>query len=206
MKRRLLLFPLLLWACSLQSPKYEFSSWTQTGDTQEKSQKTDPESERTWIETEGKKVLSSLATKDMKSFVNLIHEEQGVRFSAYWNFEQDDLILRKNAILTETETPLKWGYYAGNGEEITLSIPEYFSTFVYSHDFLNAPEVLINTTTDRGGIIVNIEETFPDAAYVEYFFPGFEAQYEGMDWVGLFLIFDKKSKKLIGIAHEERTS
>jgi hypothetical protein len=42
---------------------------------------------------------------------------------------------------------------------------------------------------------------------VEYYFPGFEAQYEGMDWKSLRLVFEQHqgSWKLVGIIHNEWT-
>lgn len=204
MKRWILVLLLFLSACSVpprQAPQY-LGSWTseQQGNLQEEDIPT-----TSWLQLEAEKVLTALAENNFQDLAVLIDTEQWVRFSPYGDFGTWDRILKPEDLIKEDNAVYTWGNYAGNGEPIELSKAAYFEQFVYPVDFLHAPEVLINTITDRGGVIVNIEEAFPNAEYIQYFFPGFREELAGMDREGLYLIFDKKTKKLIGIAHEVRT-
>ena len=82
-------------------------------------------------------------------------------------------------------------YYAGSGEPIQLSFPDYYAKFVYDVDYANAPQVSLNHRLSTGNSIDNSAEFYPGAMVVEYYFPGFDPQYGGMDWRSLRLIFSE---------------
>jgi hypothetical protein len=90
---------------------------------------------------------------------------------------------------------------------IDLTISAYFQKFVYDVDFLNAPEKYENQKFDRGNIINNAFDIYSGKQLFEYYFSGFDAQYEGMDRRSLILVFDQENNewKLIGIIHNQRT-
>ncbi len=157
------------------------------------------------IEKHAQGILQALKNRDMLTLATYIDAEKGLRLTPYGNISDEDVILSKEELISETDEVRTRGTYVWSGEPIELTKKEYFDTFVYNADYLNAPEVIENKTIDRGSMIVNIEERYPNAEYREYFFPWFNPEYAGMDWEGLFLIFDHESSALLGLAHEEWT-
>jgi hypothetical protein len=72
---------------------------------------------------------------------------------------------------------------------------------------MNAPEKYENQKFDRGNIINNAFDVYNGKQLFEYYFSGFDAQYEGMDRKSLILVFDQENNewKLIGVIHNQRT-
>lgn len=99
------------------------------------------------------------------------------------------------------------GAYDGSGQPIDLSIGQYFEKFVNDADYAAAPEVLYNQSIQRGNTINNIAQAYADRQWVEFYFSGFDAQYEGMDRKSLTLVFGQVNDEryLIGIVHGSRT-
>ena len=56
-------------------------------------------------------------------------------------------------------------------------------------------------------MLENQFEIYDNPIVVEYYFPGFNPEYEGMDWKSLRLVFEKyeDSWKLVGIIHNQWT-
>jgi hypothetical protein len=55
-------------------------------------------------------------------------------------------------------------------------------------------------------VIDNVQQVYPGASVVEYHFPGFDDQYEGMDWRSLRLVLaqnDNAEWTLYGVIHDE---
>jgi hypothetical protein len=100
-----------------------------------------------------------------------------------------------------------WGIYDGSGEPIELTVAEYFDKFVYNADYLNAPQVGINSILYSGNSLENVTEAFPEASFVEYHFKGFDPQYEGLDWCSLKVVAEKLNGewKLIALIHSQWT-
>lgn len=139
-----------------------------------------------------------------------VHPDKGVRFTPYtYVSTEHDVVFYPEAArnLFSDENQYLWGSYDGTGWDILLTPAEYYDRFVYSHDFANAPQVGYNEFLSFGNMLENQFEVYPDAVIVEYYFPGFEAQYEGMDWKSLRLVFEQHqgSWKLVGIIHNEWT-
>lgn len=88
-----------------------------------------------------------------------------------------------------------------------LTIGQYFKKFVYDVDFLKAPLVSFNEYHSQGTDLNNIEDFYPGCKIVEFFFPGFDEKFGGMDFRGLRLVFKPYKKKfyLIAIVHDEWT-
>jgi len=148
----------------------------------------------------------ALKNKDMDT-LSAMASESGVRFSPYSNINKtsdvvlEPIVLQNAYILSRT---FVWGSYDGSGEPIDLPYGQYYDKFVYDKDFLNASQIKFNEIIGQGNTINNLKESYPDAEFVEYHFPGFDAQYEGMDWESLRLVFEKKDGNyyLIGIVHD----
>ena len=56
-------------------------------------------------------------------------------------------------------------------------------------------------------MIENQFEIYDNAIVVEYYFPGFNPDYAGMDWESLRLVFEQYENdwKLVGIIHNQWT-
>ena len=78
---------------------------------------------------------------------------------------------------------------------------------MYDADFLNAPEISLNKTVSKGNSLNNIDSVYKNCVYTEFYFPGFDKKYEGMDWKSLKLVFKKANNNfyLIAIVHDQWT-
>lgn len=100
-----------------------------------------------------------------------------------------------------------WGHYDGTGDEIRLTPSEYYGRFIYSEDFKNAPQVGYNEVLSFGNMLENQFEVYESPIVVEYYFPGFDPDYEGLDWKSLRLVFEQYEDdwKLVGIIYNQWT-
>jgi len=153
--------------------------------------------------------VQTLKNQDFVSLSGFIHPYDGVRFSPYAYVKDSDQVFSADEIMNIlSDTGIyTWGAYSGTGESINLSFPEYYSKFIYDQDFTNAPKVALNQRLSAGNSIDNSTEFYPGAMIVEYYFPGFDPQYSGMDWRSLRLVFseDNGTWYLVGIIHDEWT-
>lgn len=165
--------------------------------------------EKTSALTTAKKILQLIKNNDFKSLAKFIWP-QGIRFSPYTYVNKEtDKILSKDEILNWKDSSqifIRWTY-DGSWEPIQLSIKEYFKKFVYDSDFLNAPEIIQNQEIMRGNMINNIFDIYTGKYIIEFYIPGTDPKYEGMDWKSLFLVLEKIEEKrfLIWIIHNQRT-
>jgi hypothetical protein len=122
---------------------------------------------------------------------------------------EKDLVFSSEEIkhINDSDKVYTWGAYDGSGEPIKLTFEEYLSAFVYDKDFLNAEYVGYDEYIGQGNTINNIFDVYPDGKLLEYYFSGFEPEYEGIDWESLKLIFEEKdgSWYLVGIVHDQWT-
>lgn len=160
-----------------------------------------------------KSILALMKAKDYKALAEYIHPDEGILFAPYGfidtagnrRFSKASFL----AVVSDPKkTPLNWGRYDGSGLPIDLSWEEYEKKFVYSADFLNAPEFSVNSLKSRGNSVNNIDQLFSGHRYTESYFPGFEEKYAGLDWASLRLVFKQKDGKLwlVGIVHDQWTS
>lgn len=164
------------------------------------------------IEERALDVLTAIKNYDMEKLAGTIHPDNGVRFSPYGCVDVDnDLVFTAEEVknlATDSKTYL-WGYYDGSGEPITLKFPDYYKKFVYDADFVNAEQVGYNKALGYGNSVNknNSFEVYKNSIIVEYYFSGFEPEYEGMDWMSLRLVFEKKDNTwyLAGIIHDQWT-
>jgi hypothetical protein len=159
-----------------------------------------------------KEILTAVKNKDYKKFASFIDSGEGIRLSPYGYIDTaNDKTFTTQQFLNythdEKNVKFTWGVYDGNGEKIVLTIDEYFKKFVYDVDFLNAPQINLNKTVSAGNSLNNIESVYKNYVYVEFYFPGFDKKYEGMDWRSLKLVFKKANDKLnlIAIIHDQWT-
>ena len=154
-------------------------------------------------------VILLLKNQDMTGLAAYTHRVRGIRFSPYSAIQPDDLVFFKDEIagLMDDPTVYHWGIYDGSGLDMDLTFAGYFAEFVYDVDFASAPQVAVNQRLGQGNTIDNSAEVYPGEMIVEYHFPGFDPQYDGMDWRSLRLVFRycQGNYDLIGIIHDEWT-
>lgn len=162
------------------------------------------------IERRAKDVILAIKNKDMSKLATFIHSEKGVRFSpySYVNRNSDRVFYRPQIrkLLTENKKYV-WGTYPGSGKPIQMTPRQYFNSFVNDQDFANAKQIGYNQVLGRGNSRNNSFEVYPKAIIVEYYFPGFDPKYKGMDWKSLRLVFEEKGNNwyLVGIIHDQWT-
>jgi hypothetical protein len=158
-----------------------------------------------------KQVLTSLKSKDYKTFAGFIHPTEGVRFSPYTFVDTArDLVFKAAAFEQKMaqKKKINWGPYSAGEEDIEMTGAEYFATFVYNADFLNAERQALNDFIGGGTTTNNIKEIYPNCPFTEGYFSGFEKKFDGMDWCSLRLVFKKYLDKyyLIGVVHDNWTT
>ncbi|NLT95156.1 MAG: hypothetical protein GXW85_06410 [Clostridia bacterium] len=169
-----------------------------------------PEIAEEIIKDTAEKVIRALHDKNMKSLADFVHPAKGLRFTPYTHVSlENDLVFTKDEIenFLKDDKEYLWGFYDGTGFEIKLTPAGYYEEFIYSEDFVNAEEIGYNTVLSTGNMQENQFEAYENPIVVEYYFPGFNPEYQGMDWKSLRLVFEEHEKKwfLVGIIHNQWT-
>ena len=155
-------------------------------------------------------VVSALKDKDMTRLSTYVDPQLGLRFSPYAAVKDTDLVfpLETVAGLMSDSTVFTWGAYQATGEPIELTFADYYAKFIYDVDFTNAPQVALNHRLGVSTTLDNSHEFYTNAMIVEYYFPGFDPQLEGMDWRSLRLVFQQSNDTwyLVGIIHDQWTT
>ena len=100
-----------------------------------------------------------------------------------------------------------WGTQDESEVPIRLTLRRYFEQYVYNKDYARAPQIAYNTISRGGNSINTLLETYPQAILVSYYFPPSNSPNTGMDWGGLWLVYERQGNEwyLVGIAHDEWT-
>lgn len=159
---------------------------------------------------EATNIMSALSTNDMSTLSLFVPSLNGVRLSPYQYVDvANDIVLTQNDILNlfSLSTIYTWGSFDGSGDPITMTASNYYNEFIYDYNYLIAPQIGQNTILSSGNLINNITSIYPTASFVEFYFPGFDPQYGGMDWSSLTLVMENQGGywKLIGIVHGQWT-
>ena len=155
-------------------------------------------------------LIEAIRDKDADTISEHVHPEKGVRFTPYTYVSvEDDIVLTKEdmAIFFEDENEYLWGYYDGKGNEILLTPSQYYEEFIYSEDFVEAPEIGYNEVLSSGNMLENQFDVYDLPIIVEYYFAGFDPEFEGLDWRSLRLVFEEYDGEwlLVGIIHNQWT-
>jgi len=155
-----------------------------------------------------KRVILALG-QDLESIAPYVHPEKGVRFTPYSYVTEKDVVLTREEVENagnDTEIRL-WGHMDGIGTPIELTSEGYYERFVYGQDFINAEKKSQNDPIGGGNSINNASEYYPDAEIFEYHFPGFDEQFDGMDWESLRIVLEKHEGEwyVVGIIHAQWT-
>lgn len=155
-------------------------------------------------------VIQALKNKDMEVVASYVHPTLGVRFSPYTYITADQDILfgpEKIKNFFQDKNKYQWGYYDGIGDKIELTPEQYYNQYIYSSDFVKADTIGYNTILAGGNTLNNLYEIYQNAIAVEYYFHGFDPQYDGIDWQSLCLVFQEYNGTwyLVGIIHNSMT-
>jgi len=155
-------------------------------------------------------ILTALKQKDFQTLSGFIHPAWQLLFSPYAHIDTaHSQVLSPYELLAAAKklSVLTWGTYDGSGDPIKMNISQYFDKFVYNKDYLNAKERAVNKFLGSGNSLNNLKEVYPDADFTEFYFPGFDPKYDGMDWQTLRLVFRKGNDKLylVAIVHDQWT-
>jgi len=157
----------------------------------------------------GQQVLESLNNNQYGQLIPVIHPESCLRFSPYQYLNNDNQIICPSEFdsYTSSTESFVWGQYDGTGKPINLTFIEYHQQFVYDQDYLKPGVVGFNIEVSAGNSINNIQEIFPGGIMIEYYFPGIDPLYGGMDWRSLRLVFIQENGQLYlaAIIHGEWT-
>ncbi|OGO13333.1 MAG: hypothetical protein A2032_04355 [Chloroflexi bacterium RBG_19FT_COMBO_49_13] len=155
-------------------------------------------------------VIAAIKHQDMAILSGYVHPVDGLRFSPYAFVSDTNQVFSADQVasLMADSKVYPWGQYSGSGEPIDLGFPAYYSQFIYDVDFANAPEMSLNHRLGVSTSMDNIFEFYQSSMFVESYFPGFDAQYEGLDWRSLRLVFAEYNGTwyLVGIIHDQWTT
>ncbi|MEP7374793.1 MAG: hypothetical protein ABI675_15460 [Chitinophagaceae bacterium] len=154
------------------------------------------------------KILGFIKNRNYVKFALFIHPQEYVRFSPYAYVDTvNNKVLSAGHFLqlAKQNKKIDWNS-AFEGTEF-LTVDEYFKKFVYDVDFINAELKSINAYHSQGTDLNNIKEVYSGYDVVEFFFPGFEKKYEGLDFRALRLVYKTEKNKifLVAIVHDKWT-
>jgi hypothetical protein len=169
-----------------------------------------PEIAERIIKTRSDELIQALKAKDADLIAEYVHPDKGVRFTPYTHVSTDsDQVFDQESMkgFFSDQQVYLWGNYDGSGYEIRLTPSQYYEKFIYTADFMNAEEVGYNEVLSVGNMLENQFEVYENPIIVEYYFSGFNPEYEGMDWQSLRLVFEEYEDewKLVGIIHNQWT-
>lgn len=181
-----------------------------TNGADDENQKGNEEYIKETIEDSASKVMTAIKDYDMDELSRSVHPEKGIRFTPYAYVDADEnLVFSVNEIKNMDNDNAKyiWGSYDGSGESIELTFSDYYKKFIYDEDFINAKEIGYNRTLGKGNSLNNSFEFYKNSIIVEYYFPGIDPKYEGIDWRSLRLVFEKMNDTwyVVGIIHDQWT-
>ncbi len=154
-------------------------------------------------------VIAALDAEDMQVFSEFVHPVQGVRFSPYSYVDSSHQLFSATSaetLLADT-TVYNWGTEDGTGDPIMKTPQEYFDRYVMDKDYTNPDDIQYDNVVQRGSMLVNIADFYPDTVFTEYYVEG-TAQYAGMDWGSLYVVFEEDGGDwyVVGIVHGEWTT
>ena len=157
----------------------------------------------------GRIVLSALKAYRYDQLSEIIHPQLCLRFSPYSYLNSSNLIFcgAELEAAATSEDQLLWGKFDGTGDPINLSFVDYHRKFIYDQDYFHSPIVGFNTEVSSGNSLNNIQEIYPGGMMIEYYYPGFDSQYGGMDWRSIRLVFVQHDANwyLAAVIHGEWT-
>ena len=142
--------------------------------------------------------------KELSAYTN-----GNILLSPYAHIDQSNV--RKvslNEIAAHTDDVHYWGDFDGSGDSILLTTPEYLNRYVLSFDLddKKVKQSISNKVPKvRGNELHNMQKTFPNATFVEFYHPPAKEGY--LDWQALIYVIEKTNNQYIlkAIIHNQWT-
>lgn len=154
-------------------------------------------------------VAGYLRDRDWSALAGAVHPEKGVRFTPYSSVSDGDMVFspEETAAFGSDTRSYMWGYSDGPGEPMTMTVNDYFDTFVFNADFTQAPLLAVNRVQVYGNAMENVADAYPDGSFVELYYDGLDPANEGFDWCALKLVFESYQGRLmlVGVIHSQWT-
>lgn len=152
-------------------------------------------------------VLPLMEAKDYAGIARFIGDE-GIFFSPYGlaDTTKSKVLSRQQYLeLVKNNKQVLWGHADGTGDPIRLSIPQYFKKYVYDVAFLKAEQTAVNKLIDPDSSFSKVPAVFANHPFVQFYFSGFNKEYEGMDWKSLLLVFKQQQSTyyLVAVIHNQ---
>lgn len=152
------------------------------------------------------RVLESIRDQDFAALSSYVDPEEGVTVTPFSTVSfSNDVRLSAQEIggAAGGDTDYIWGVTPSEGEPIRLTIPEFFSSFLWDADYANAPEIGIDTVLYTGNAQENVADAYPDCQFVDFCLAS--QGEDNLEWSSLKLVFSQKDGqwKLVGIVHSK---
>ena len=147
-------------------------------------------------------ILPLIEAKEYTGLARFIGGE-GIFFSPYGSADttKSKVLSRLQFLeLLKNNKQVLWGHADGTGDAIRLTIPQYFKKYVYDVAFLKAEQTSVNKLIDPDSAISKVPSVYANHPFVQFYFPGFNKEYEGMDWKSLLLVFKQQQSKYFLVA------
>lgn len=154
-----------------------------------------------------REVAAAIVRRDIDALATRAHPTTGIRFTPYSHVDTiTDRRLGADSLRALWTRPdsLPWGAYDGSGEPIRLTLRQYFEKFVADFDVAHAPRVARDSAPmGTGNTINNVRQAYPAATIVQFYSPGTDPKYGGMDWRSLWIALERIGDRwvVVGIVH-----
>ena len=153
-------------------------------------------------------VAQRLAAGDYEGLSAYVHPTYGLVFVPYStvNLGSNQCFTSQRVAITGRDsTVYVWGVKYGSDEPIKMTAAAYFSQYVYDRDYAHAPVMGFNTVLRSGNALENVTVAFPDAQFVDLYFP--PTGPDTNDWRILRMVFEdcEGELKLSALIHSEYT-
>ncbi len=162
------------------------------------------------VEEVAARAVAAIRDRDFETLGRLADPTRGVTFTAYGYVRPGHdvkLTAQQLAVAASDRTVRRWGELDGTGNPIELTLEGYWERFVYDVDFAAAAESAWDRRLGQGNSLDNSSEVYPGARVVEYHFPGFDPDLQGLDWRSLRLVLAPAGDRwhLVGVIHDQWT-
>ncbi len=170
---------------------------------------TDPPMSERLLLLDALDVAAMVSVGDYRALADRVHPEKGLVFSPYSHVDlQKDLCFRSGDVrnFDTDRTAHIWGITDGEGAPIQLTPVQYFQSYVWDKDYLNAPRIGLNQVLKVGSTPDNVQEVFPDAEFVEFNYPG-DPAIDFLDWSSLKVVFERVDGRryVVALIHSKWT-
>lgn len=156
-------------------------------------------------------IVEKFAQGQLADIAPYVADDVPVRFSPYPYIREDvdfELTQAQFATAMNADDIVTAREYDGSGEPMELTFAQYYDEFINDRAYATEAVIGVNTTNGLGSMIQNWKEIYATEQYtsIEYYIEG-TAEYEGMNWNSLRLVFEKTAGQyfLVAVIHGQWT-